>query len=346
MELSLFHYSLPEERIAKHPASPRDHSRLFIIDIASQKKAHRKFYEIGEYLRPGDLLVINNTKVIPARLYAKDNQDRNIEVLLLKSLSPDFLKWECLCRPGKHAIKSELFFSEEVGGSVTRNGDEFQIQFHFEKPVPFFEWLDNKGTLPLPPYLKRSVEESDKKDYQTIFAKELGSVAAPTAGLHFTPELTQKLKSQGIDFAEVTLEVSYGTFSPIRAEQIEDHQIHSEKFFVPESVQRKIKETKANGGRVLAVGTTSLRALESLSQYSNQTETSLYITPGYQFQMIDGLITNFHVPESSLLVLVAALMGRKEMMECYEEAIEKEYRLLSFGDAMLILNPPKSPQFG
>jgi S-adenosylmethionine:tRNA ribosyltransferase-isomerase len=344
MELSLFNYFLPEDRIAKHPAVPRDHSRLFVIDQENKKKSHCYFYEIEQYLKPGDLLVINNTKVIPARLFAKDNKDRTIEVLLLKSLSPEFTKWECLCKPGKHATKSPLTFSEGVVGFISRtNEDEFHIEFQIPKSVIFYEWLEKEGRLPLPPYLKRAAQDSDKNDYQTVFAKHPGSVAAPTAGLHFTPELIKHLESKGVAFAEITLEVSYGTFSPIRTAHIEDHQIHSEKFLVPSQVQLQINETKKNGGRVIAVGTTSLRALESLRDFSGKQETKLYITPGYQFKIIDGLITNFHVPESSLLVLVSALMGREEMMKCYEEAINLNYRFLSFGDAMLILGLSKTP---
>lgn len=339
MKLSDFSFELPEELIAKFPTSPRDHSKLLVVERTTQKIKHRSFYELPEILRTNDLLVVNNTKVIPARLFGEDTLGKSFEIFLLKSLDPANKTWECLVKPGKK-VKTGISISFPNGGSghiTPHDKGVFQISFSIENDRAILDWLYDFGTSPLPPYLKRKAEAMDKVTYQTVYAKASGSVAAPTAGLHFTDALLEKLELKGIKRGEVTLHVGYGTFSPIRTTNILDHQMHSEEYQIPLQTLNQIQMTKSRGGRVIAVGTTSLRTLESYPSLGETGSTQLYITPGYQFKIIDSLITNFHLPESSLYILVASLLGIDFCRAIYQEAIAQKYRFYSYGDAMLIL---------
>lgn len=339
MKLSDFSFELPEELIATFPASPRDHSRLLVVDRSSKKIEHCHFYDLGLYLKPNDLLVLNNTKVLPARLFGEDSSGKKFEVFLLKATSPSKNSWQCLVKPGKK-VRSGISLRFNDGGiglvQPTESG-LFQITFSLAEGLDVLTWLYEIGNSPLPPYIKRAADQQDKITYQTVYAKQTGSVAAPTAGLHFTEELLLKLLQQGIDQTEVTLHVGYGTFSPIRTEDIRDHKMHSEEYDIPDETLRKLKATKERKGRIFAVGTTSLRTLESYPSRGTRGTTDIYITPGYKTQIIDGLITNFHLPESSLYVLVSALLGTDFCRQVYQEAIHHKYRFYSYGDAMLIL---------
>ena len=339
MQLEDFRFNLPDELIAKFPISPRDHSKLLVVDRKTKTIEHRHFFDLPEYLKPKDLLVLNNTKVIPARLFGKNANGKNFEVFLLKSLGVEKLSWECLVRPGKKAKGGmTVFFEDGVQGYIQSTPRQiFEILFTVPPKTDFMTWLFKAGNSPLPPYLKRKAEPQDKTTYQTVYAKEAGSVAAPTAGLHFTENLLSILNKKGVETSEVTLHVGYGTFSPIRTENILDHKMHSEDYEVSEQTIGLLRRTKDNRGRIFAVGTTSLRTQESYPMMGPQSSTRIYITPGYQFQMIDGLITNFHLPESSLYVLVCALLGIEFCRHVYTEAIKNNYRFYSYGDAMLIL---------
>jgi len=281
--------------------------------------------------------VRNNTRVIPARVPAKNAEGQKCEVFLLKPLGKEFSSWSCLFKPAKKVKTSlPLFLKDGSLVHVLRNSDgSFQVTLPEKKE--FWTWLSTVGEPPLPPYIKRNISPEDAERYQTVFSKELGSVAAPTAGLHFTEGLLEKLKNQRVNFADITLHVGYGTFAPIRVDHIEEHRMHEESFFVPEETLNQIRSSRSLGGRVIAVGTTSLRTLESIPQAGNSGNTDLYITPGYQFTEIDGLITNFHLPQSTLYVLVYSLLGGELCKRAYQEAIEKEYRFYSYGDAMLVL---------
>lgn len=345
MDLGAFDYDLPESLIAKTPATPRDHSRLLVVNRAGGEIEHRLFFQIQNYLRPGDLLVLNNTRVLPARLFGNDELGRDFEVLLLQSLSEDPVRWVCLARPGKKVGNpSTLTFPDGIRGIIARAADgRFEIRFEgLSSPIEFLGWLERHGLLPLPPYIKRPATSTDRETYQTVYAKERGSVAAPTAGLHFTQPLLTSLRSAGIDFAEITLHIGYGTFSPIRAENIEDHEMHEESYEVSAEALEKIVTAKREGRRVIAVGTTSLRALESVdpSGLSGKTlsgRTRIFIRPGFQFQWASGLITNFHLPKSSLYVLVSSFLGMEATRNAYAEAIREGYRFYSYGDAMALL---------
>ena len=342
MDVKDFYYDLPQELIAQDPLEDRSSSRLMVLDKITGEVEHRHFKDITEYLRPGDCLVINNTKVIPARLYGvKEGTEAKIEILLLKRKENDI--WETLVKPGKKCkIGTKIVFGEGIlTGEVVDIVEEGNrlIQFHYEGI--FEEILDRLGQMPLPPYITHQLQ--DKNRYQTVYAKYDGSAAAPTAGLHFTPELLQQVRDMGVEIAEVTLHVGLGTFRPVKETDVLKHHMHSEFYKIEQSEADKINKAKKEGHRVIAVGTTSTRTLESaadengfLTEKSGWTE--IFIYPGYQFKVIDALITNFHLPESTLLMLVSALAGREHVLAAYETAVEEKYRFFSFGDAMFIVD--------
>ena len=335
-----FWYDLPEELIAQTPLQDRTASRLLVMDRMSGKTEHRHFYDIVDYLNPGDCLVLNNTKVIPARLMGeKEGTGAGIEVLLLKRKENDV--WETLVKPGKKARPGARisFGNGLLVGEVIDVVEEGNRLIKFEYEGIFEEILDQLGQMPLPPYITHRLE--DKNRYQTVYAKHDGSAAAPTAGLHFTPELLEIIKAKGVKVAEVTLHVGLGTFRPVKVENILEHHMHSEFYMVEEDQAAIINETKKNGGRVICVGTTSCRTLESATGEDGILRagsgwTEIFIYPGYKFKILDALITNFHLPESTLLMLVSALAGRDNVMAAYEEAVKERYRFFSFGDAMFI----------
>ena len=335
MLLSDFDYELPEALIAQTAIEPRDQSRLLVFTRQNSEITHHRFVDLTQFLRPGDCLIVNNSKVLPARLKAQFSNGASLEILLLSSISP--LNWTCMVKPGRK-IKGEtrVTFPEAIIATITRVASHFQILFALEER-DFLPWLHRVGELPLPPYIDRKADATDQKRYQTVYAKNLGSIAAPTAGLHFTASLLERLQEQGVGLGEVTLHVGYGTFAPIREARIENHKMHEERFEIPSKVEALIENTKANGGRVIAVGTTSLRALESSAIHGFSGSTDIFIAPGYQFKTVDGLITNFHLPKTSLLVLVAAMLGLETTKKCYAEAIRERYRFFSYGDAMAIL---------
>ena len=342
MDVKDFYYDLPQELIAQDPLEDRSSSRLMVLDKITGEVEHRHFKDITEYLRPGDCLVINNTKVIPARLYGvKEGTEAKIEILLLKRIENDI--WETLVKPGKKCkIGTKIVFGEGIlTGEVVDIVEEGNrlIQFHYEGI--FEEILDRLGQMPLPPYITHQLQ--DKNRYQTVYAKYDGSAAAPTAGLHFTPELLQQVRDMGVEIAEVTLHVGLGTFRPVKETDVLKHHMHSEFYKIEQSEADKINKAKKEGHRVIAVGTTSTRTLESaadengfLTEKSGWTE--IFIYPGYQFKVIDALITNFHLPESTLVMLVSALAGREHVLAAYETAVEEKYRFFSFGDAMFIVD--------
>ena len=342
MDVKDFYYDLPQELIAQDPLEDRSSSRLMVLDKITGEVEHRHFKDITEYLRPGDCLVINNTKVIPARLYGvKEGTEAKIEILLLKRKENDI--WETLVKPGKKCkIGTKIVFGEGIlTGEVVDIVEEGNrlIQFHYEGI--FEEILDRLGQMPLPPYITHQLQ--DKNRYQTVYAKYDGSAATPTAGLHFTPELLQQVRDMGVEIAEVTLHVGLGTFRPVKEADVLKHHMHSEFYKIEQSEADKINKAKKEGHRVIAVGTTSTRTLESaadengfLTEKSGWTE--IFIYPGYQFKVIDALITNFHLPESTLVMLVSALAGREHVLAAYETAVEEKYRFFSFGDAMFIVD--------
>ena len=340
MDVKDFYYDLPQELIAQDPLEDRSSSRLMVLDKITGEVEHRHFKDIVEYLRPGDCLVINDTKVIPARLYGhKEETGALIEILLLKRRENDI--WECLVKPGKKARPgAKITFGDGIlKGEIIDIVDEGNrlIQFHYEGI--FEEILDQLGQMPLPPYITHQLK--DKNRYQTVYAKYDGSAAAPTAGLHFTKELLQKVKDMGVDIAEVTLHVGLGTFRPVKVENVLDHHMHSEFYMVSQEAADKINRAKESGHRVIAVGTTSTRTLEAAADENGRLHetsgwTEIFIYPGYQFKVIDALITNFHLPQSTLVMLVSALAGREHVLHAYEIAVKERYRFFSFGDAMLI----------
>ena len=340
MNVKDYDYDLPEELIAQDPLEDRSSSRLMVLDRQTGDVEHRHFTDILEYLHPGDCLVINNTKVIPARLFGvKEDTQAKIEVLLLKRKENDI--WETLVKPGKKAkpgtklvFGNGLLTAEVV--DVVEEGNRL-IQFHYDGI--FEEILDQLGQMPLPPYITHQLK--DKNRYQTVYAKYDGSAAAPTAGLHFTKELLQKVKDMGVDIAEVTLHVGLGTFRPVKVENVLDHHMHSEFYMVSQEAADKINRAKESGHRVIAVGTTSTRTLEAAADENGRLHetsgwTEIFIYPGYQFKVIDALITNFHLPQSTLVMLVSALAGREHVLHAYEIAVKERYRFFSFGDAMFI----------
>lgn len=340
MLLSDFDYDLPEERIAQVPIEPRNASRLMVLDPVEKTIEHRHFYDLKEYLEPGDTLIFNDTRVMPARLIGhRDQTGGKVEVFLLRRL--DANHWETLVKPGKKAKPGNVIrFGAELSCTVTEHTDFGGriVEFHYDGI--FEEILDRLGETPLPPYIHEKLE--DKERYQTVYNREEGSAAAPTAGLHFTKEQMQELREMGVNLGFVTLHVGLGTFRPVSEDNVEDHHMHSEYYECSEEAARAINEARARGGRVFAVGTTSCRTLESVTDdegivHAKKGWTDIFITPGYKFKAVDKLITNFHLPESTLLMLVSALCTREEMLDVYKHAVEEKYRFFSFGDAMLIL---------
>ena len=340
MELKEFYYDLPEELIAQVPIKKRDESRLMVLDRKKQTIEHKVFKDILDYLQPGDCLVRNNTKVIPARIYGKKETGANVEFLLLNNIEGDI--WESIVRPGNklHVGTKVTFGDGKLNAEILEvmEGGTRKVKFTYNGI--FNEILDEIGMMPLPPYIHEELKEKDR--YQTVYAKYQGSAAAPTAGLHFTEELLEKIRKKGVEIANVTLHVGIGTFRPVKVEKIEEHHMHSEHYYIKQEDVDKINNARKNGGRIISVGTTSCRVLESIADengFVKETEgdTSIFIYPGYKFKCIDGLITNFHLPESTLLMLVSALAGKDYIMKAYNEAVKEKYRFFSFGDAMLIL---------
>ena len=336
MKKSDFYYDLPPELIAQTPVYPRDSSRLLTFSKETGEIAHKKFRDIVDYLKPGDCLVLNNTRVLPARLYGTaTDTGAVVEFVLLKQR--DLLTWEVLAGPGKKAkVGREFTFGEKLSLTVTDVLDDGNRIVKFTSKGEFYSVLDEVGQMPLPPYIKEKLD--DKERYQTVYSKELGSAAAPTAGLHFTKELLNEIENKGIKVCYVTLHVGLGTFRPVKAENIEDHHMHTEHYYMPADTADIINKTKENGGRVICVGTTSCRTVESVGQkYGKMCEcsddTGIFIYPGYKFTCMDALITNFHLPESTLIMLVSAFAGYKNTMNVYKEAVEQRYRFFSFGDA-------------
>lgn len=334
-----FYYDLPEELIAQTPLQQRDASRLLVMDRVSGELTHTHFYNIADYLMPGDCLVMNNSRVLPARLLGYRPTGGAVEVLLLRDLGAH--RWECLCKPGrKMQVGSEVIFGNgELTATVIQVKEDGNriVEFHFEGI--FLEVLERLGKMPLPPYIK--AELADQERYQTVYSKEVGSAAAPTAGLHFTQELMETVRRKGVNIAFVTLHVGLGTFRPVKAESIQEHHMHSELCMIGEETAQILNSTKQSGGRIVCVGTTSCRTLESLvnedGTFSAASKwTEIFIYPGYQFKAMDALITNFHLPESTLVMLVSAFAGREHVLNAYHEAVAQRYRFFSFGDAMFI----------
>ena len=339
-----FYYDLPEELIAQSPSDERDGCRLMVLERESGNIEHKIFKDIIDYLRPEDMLVVNSSKVIPARLLGvTDKTGSPMELLLLRAVEGG--RWETLVRPGKRAkVGASFTFGGILRATVTDivEGGNRLVKFDYdtEKYDNIYRVLDEVGNMPLPPYITKKLE--NKNDYQTVYAKEEGSAAAPTAGLHFTEELLEKIKAKGVGYGEVTLHVGLGTFRPVKAERIEEHEMHAEFFHIEKEVADEINRRRANGGRIIAVGTTATRVLESASAPDGtvlpmSAETAIFIYPGYKFKATDALITNFHLPESTLIMLISALAGKENVMNAYEVAVEERYRFFSFGDAMLIV---------
>ena len=335
-----FYYDLPEELIAQTPLEKRDTSRLMVLDRQTGAVSHKHFYDIIDYLNPGDCLVMNDSRVLPARLLGHRPTGGAVEVLLLRDLGGK--RWECLCKPGrKMQVGNEVIFGNgELRARVTEVKDDGNRIVEFSYEGIFLEVLERLGKMPLPPYIK--AELADQERYQTVYSREVGSAAAPTAGLHFTNELLEKIRAKGVKTAFVTLHVGLGTFRPVKAENILEHHMHSELCMISGETAAILNDTKAKGGRVICVGTTSCRTLESLVNEDGSFEeksrwTEIFIYPGYTFKAMDGLITNFHLPESTLVMLVSAFAGRDHVLNAYEEAVREKYRFFSFGDAMTIL---------
>ena len=339
-----FYYDLPEELIAQSPSEVRDECRMMVLDRANETVSHRIFKDIIDFLNPEDILVVNSSKVIPARLLGTtEKTGASMELLLLRMTESG--EWETLVRPGKRAKLGAAFtFGGVLRATVTGivDGGNRLVRFEYDtdKYKNIYEALDAVGNMPLPPYITKKLER--KEDYQTVYAKTEGSAAAPTAGLHFTSELLERIKAKGVGYAEVTLHVGLGTFRPVKVDKIEEHLMHGEYFHITDEVADEINRRRANGGRIIAVGTTSCRVLESVSTPDGKVhpidgETSIFIYPGYKFKAVDALITNFHLPESTLIMLVSALAGKEFVMNAYKEAVGEGYRFFSFGDAMLIV---------
>ncbi len=341
MKKSDFYYDLPKELIAQTPVEPRDHSRMMVLTRDTNEIEHKHFYDFIDYLNPGDCLILNNTRVLPARMYGvKIDTGAIVEFLLLNNLGND--RWETITGPGKKAkVDAEFSFGNGILNckieEVLENGNRI-AKFSYNASN-IYEVLDKVGEMPLPHYITEKLE--DKERYQTVYSKELGSAAAPTAGLHFTDEIMEKIQEKGIKIGYVTLHVGIGTFRPVKAENIEDHEMHSEHYQIPKETADLINNTKKNGGRVVAVGTTCCRTLESVMQSQGEMKqfddwTSIFIYPGYQFKCIDALLTNFHLPESTLIMLVSALYNRENILDAYNTAVKEKYRFFSFGDCMFI----------
>lgn len=340
MKTSDFYYDLPEDRIAQHPADPRDSSRLLVIDRQTGAWEDKVFTDVIDYLKAGDLLVVNNTKVIPARLIGhRKGLTGEVEFLLLKRL--DYSRWRAIVRPGKKLnVGTEVVFSEELSARVLERGEEGERVVEFLFDGVFEDILARVGAMPLPPYIKEKLEDSSK--YQTVYSKIDGSAAAPTAGLHFTPALLDRIRAKGVKIVEILLHVGLSTFRPVKAENIEEHKMHDEYYEISEEAAAEINAAKAEGRRVICVGTTSVRTLESAADCKGHVvagsgNTDIFIYPPYEFKIVDALITNFHLPESTLLMLVSAFMGREKILAAYNHAVEAKYRFFSFGDACLIV---------
>jgi S-adenosylmethionine:tRNA ribosyltransferase-isomerase len=341
MKVADFNYTLPEELIAQHPYEKRDEARLMVLDKSNHTIEHKVFSDVIDYLNPGDCLVINDTKVIPARLYGKKDTGAKVEFLLLSRIEND--DWQVIVKPGnKLKPGSKVVFGDnELRAEVLDILDGGTRKVHFEYDGIFNEILDKIGLMPLPPYIKENIKEENDK-YQTVYAKYEGSAAAPTAGLHFTEELLERIKQKGVEIAKVTLHVGIGTFRPVKVENVEDHHMHQEHFYIKQEDADKINNAKKNGNKIIAVGTTSCRTLESVADENGfvkamEGDTGIFIYPGYKFKCIDRLITNFHLPESTLIMLVSSLAGRDFIMEAYNTAVKERYKFFSFGDAMIIL---------
>lgn len=341
MKKSQFYYDLPKELIAQTPIEPRDHSRMMVLSRENHKIEHKHFFDFIDYLNPGDCLILNNTRVLPARIYGvKKDTGAAVEFLLLNNLGND--RWECITGPGKRAkINTEFSFGENILSckieEILDNGNRI-AKFNYAASN-IYEVLDKVGEMPLPHYITEKLK--DKERYQTVYSKELGSAAAPTAGLHFTDEIMSKIQEKGVKIGFVTLHVGIGTFRPVKAENIEDHEMHSEHYQIPKETADLINETKKNGGRVIGVGTTCCRTLESVMKSQGEMKeyddwTNIFIYPGYKFKCIDALLTNFHLPESTLIMLVSALYNREKIIEAYNIAVKEKYRFFSFGDCMFI----------
>ena len=341
LKKSDFYYDLPEELIAQTPIEPRDHSRLLVVNKETGKIEHKHFYDLVDYLTPNDVLVINNTRVIPARLYGKKKTGANIEVLIIKR--PNLNTAEVLVRPGKKARKgTEIFFNDNFSCVVTDEVEETGgriVEFKVPEGSTLEAELDKAGTMPLPPYIHEKLENQER--YQTVYNKHKGSSAAPTAGLHFTNELLEKIRAKGVEIIEVLLDVGLGTFRPVSEENILDHKMHSEHMIVTPETAQKLNKAKQAGKRIIAVGTTSVRTLESAVGENGVIEpcdkdTAIFIYPGVKLKFVDALITNFHLPESTLIMLVSAIMGREQTLDVYNTAVKEKYRFFSFGDSMFI----------
>lgn len=339
LKTSDFYYELPKELIAQTPAQPRDSSRLMVIHRESKTVEHRHFYDIAEYLKEGDCLIVNDSRVLPARIYGTKKTGARVEFLLLSQSYGNV--WECLSKPGKKAREGDEFSFGDVMKcrvkEVLENGNRL---VEFECKENFYSALDKVGQMPLPPYITKKLE--DKERYQTVYSRELGSAAAPTAGLHFTPELMRKIENKGVKIGYITLHVGLGTFRPVKVDDVTKHKMHSEHYEMSKETAQIINQTKENGGRVIAVGTTSCRTLETVAKEHNgkaeacEGFTDIFIYPGYKFRFLDGLITNFHLPESTLIMLVSAFADYDTIMRSYKIAVEEKYRFFSFGDAMAI----------
>ncbi|MGB9082328.1 MAG: tRNA preQ1(34) S-adenosylmethionine ribosyltransferase-isomerase QueA [Desulfuromonadaceae bacterium] len=337
-----FTYHLPQDLIARHPPATRDGSRLMLIDRSSGSLSEDMFCNLQRYLLPGDLLVMNDTRVIPARLFGRKPTGGSVEIFLLRRLDGSQERWECLLRSSKKFREGQNILLESGMAAVvlSRGGAENWL-VEFTGNEPFDNWLEREGHIPLPPYLQRDDCRADRERYQTVVARKSGAVAAPTAGLHFTHELLARLASNGIETTFLTLHTGLGTFQPVRVLHVEEHRIHTERYAIPHETAEAVNRTKAAGGRVIAVGTTSARTLEYSAQQSGQVvegsgEADIFIYPGYRFKVVDALITNFHLPESTLLMLVSALAGREPVLEAYREAVSRGFRFYSYGDAMFI----------
>lgn len=345
MNINDFDYHLPEELIAQQPADKRDFSRLLVVHRDTGEIEHKHFYDVLDYLNPGDCLVMNNSKVLPARLFGtKAETGAKVEFLLIKRLHGDV--WESMVKPGKRLKPGDsVIFSDDFKADIIDYGEDGTRIVEFKYNGIFMERLEELGKMPLPPYIERESVLSDKDRYQTVYCKEEGSVAAPTAGLHFTEELLEKAKAKGVKLAYVTLHVGIGTFRPVKCENIEDHQMHFEEYEITQENADIINETKAAGGRIVSVGTTSTRTMESAAvekdgkyvMEAGSDSTGIFIYPGYEFKIIDSLITNFHLPKSTLLMLISALYNREDILRVYETAVKEEYRFFSYGDAMIII---------
>ena len=348
MRIEEFDYNLPTELIAQTPAAQRDSCRLMVLNREKQSIEHKHFYDILDYLNEGDCLVVNDSRVIPARMYGiKESTGAHIELLLIKRIEGD--KWESLVKPGKRLRPGDTVILDEkhnfkahILGTYDENNGTRLIEFEYDGI--FMERLEEVGSMPLPPYIERAAEEEDKEMYQTVYSKIDGSVAAPTAGLHFTEDLLKKVEEKGVKIAYVTLHVGIGTFRPVKVDVIEEHKMHFEECSVSEETARIVNETIESGGRIISVGTTSTRTLESAAEETpdgyrlkaGDYSTGIFIYPGYNFKLVDALITNFHLPKSTLLMLISALYDREKILEAYEEAVKEKYRFFSYGDAMLI----------